>query len=141
LAPGAAEALAGPLDSGRVFGWRDQVVDGLDDSSHERWLADRDVELVRAEARVAGPGRLEVAGRGALGFDALVVATGSSPSLPDLPGLGGAQAWTTAEATSASEVPDRLAVVGGGVAGCELAQLYRRLGAEVTMLVRGERLL
>jgi dihydrolipoamide dehydrogenase len=58
-----------------------------------------------------------------------------------LPGLEGVEAWGTVEATSTSTLPSSLVVLGGGVAGCELAQLYRRLGAEVTIVQRDPRLL
>jgi dihydrolipoamide dehydrogenase len=137
LAPGLE---AGALDLERVFWWRDQVVDGRDDSAHANWLAERGVELVRGSGRALAPGRLDVDGR-ELAYDALVVATGSSPAVPPLPGLEGVERWGTAEATSTSDLPASLVVLGGGVAGCELAQLYRRLGAEVTVVQRGPRLL
>ena len=63
LVPGAAEAVTGTIDVARAFWHRDQVTGGGDDSSQERWLADRDVELVRGLARIAGPGAVEVDGR------------------------------------------------------------------------------
>jgi dihydrolipoamide dehydrogenase len=68
---------------------------------------------------------------------AVVVATGSEPARPPVDGLASARYWTTRDATSAREVPDRLIVLGGGVAGSELSQAYARLGAKVTLLVRG----
>jgi dihydrolipoamide dehydrogenase len=68
-----------------------------------------------------------------------VVATGSSPVTP--PELEGIEVWHTNDATSSHEVPAGLVVVGGGVAGCELAQLYRRLGSEVTIVQRNSRLI
>lgn len=135
LAPGAAEAVGGGLDVERLFWWRDQVVDGWDDTAHADWLAGLSVELVRGEGRVVAPGLVDVAGR-RIAFEHLVVATGSSPSIPDIPGLNGMDFWTTAEATAAREVPESLVVLGGGVAGCELAQLFCRLGARVTIVQR-----
>jgi pyruvate/2-oxoglutarate dehydrogenase complex dihydrolipoamide dehydrogenase (E3) component len=137
IAPGTA---LGPLDVAAVFEWRDKVVDRWEDDGHERWLADRRIELVRGEAQVAGPGRVDVEGR-ELEFDALVVATGSAPAIPPIPGLDRVEYWTTADATSAHAVPESLVVLGGGAAGCELAQLYARLGARVTIVQAGERLL
>jgi pyruvate/2-oxoglutarate dehydrogenase complex dihydrolipoamide dehydrogenase (E3) component len=137
LTPGLEGAT---LDLERVFWWRDQVVDGHDDSGHSAWLADRDVELVRGAALVVAPGRIEVAER-ELDYDALVVATGSSPAVPTIPGLDEVASWGTAEATSASVAPGSLIVLGGGAAGCELAQLYRRLGSEVTVIQNAPRLL
>ena len=85
------------------------------------------------------PGVVEAGGR-ELEYDRLVIATGSSPVSPTVAGLEEVDVWSTADATSAHEVPASLIVLGGGVAGSELAQLYRRLGSEVTILVRGDRL-
>ena len=136
-APGVA---AGALDVKEIFGWRDWVTSDWDDGGQVDWLADHGVELVRGEGHVARPGVVEAAGE-QLAYDYLVVATGSSPVSPPVAGLDGAEAWTTREATSSHEVPASLIVMGGGVAGCELAQLYRRLGSEVTIVQRGDRLM
>ena len=86
LVPGAAEAVTGTIDVERAFWHRDQVTGGLDDSSQEEWLADRDIELVRGHARVAGPGVVEVDGR-TIEFERILVATGSVPTIPPIPGL------------------------------------------------------
>jgi dihydrolipoamide dehydrogenase len=137
IAPGTR---LGPLDVAAVFEWRDKVVDHWQDDGHLEWLAERRVEVVRGEARVTGAGRLEVDGA-ELAFDTLVVATGSSPAIPPIPGLADVEYWTTQDATSAHAVPESLIVLGGGAAGCELAQLYARLGARVTIVQGGERLL
>jgi len=135
--PGVA---ASALDAKAVFGWRDWVTSDWDDAGQVDWLADHGVELVRGEGRVARPGVVEAAGD-QLAYDYLVVATGSSPVSPPVEGLDGAETWTTKEATSSHEVPASLIVMGGGVAGCELAQLYRRLGSEVTIVQHGDRLM
>ena len=74
------------------------------------------------------PGRIEV-GERELPYDELMVATGSLPQMPPIDGLDAVEPWTSREATSASEVPESLVVVGGGAVGCELAQFYSRLGA------------
>jgi pyruvate/2-oxoglutarate dehydrogenase complex dihydrolipoamide dehydrogenase (E3) component len=130
---------AWPLDVKGVFGWRDWVTSDWDDAGQVDWLGTQKVELVRGEGRVVRPGVVEVGGR-ELEYDRLVIATGSSPLSPPVDGLEDVESWTTADATSAHEVPRSLIVMGGGVAGCELAQLYRRLGAEVTVVERGDRL-
>jgi pyruvate/2-oxoglutarate dehydrogenase complex dihydrolipoamide dehydrogenase (E3) component len=135
LAPGAAEAVSGSLDLERVFWWRDQVVDGYDDGGHSTWLADRNIDLVRGEATIVEPGVVDVGGE-ALRYDGLVIATGSRPALPPVDGMADVPRWTTADATSTHEVPSSLVVIGGGASGVELAQLYRRLGAEVTIVQR-----
>jgi pyruvate/2-oxoglutarate dehydrogenase complex dihydrolipoamide dehydrogenase (E3) component len=135
-APGASEAVAGALDLERVFWWRDQVVEEYHDEGHETWLADRRAALVRGQATVVEPGRIEV-GDETLAYDSLVVATGSRPALPPVAGIADVPRWSTADATSSREVPESLVVVGGGASGAELAQLYARLGARVTIVQRG----
>jgi pyruvate/2-oxoglutarate dehydrogenase complex dihydrolipoamide dehydrogenase (E3) component len=131
---------AWPLNVKEIFDWRDRVVDDWDDAGQVKWLDEQHVGLVRGEGRVVRPGVVEAGGR-ELEYDHLVIATGSSPVSPPVDGLDDVVSVTTADATSAHEVPASLIVMGGGVAGCELAQLYRRLGSEVTILQRGDRLL
>jgi dihydrolipoamide dehydrogenase len=135
--PGVA---ASALDATEIFAWRDWVTSDWDDAGQAEWLDDHGVELVRGDGRVDRPGVVDVGGT-ELTYDSLVVATGSSPVSPPVEGLDGVEAWTTREATSSHEVPASLVVIGGGVAGCELAQLYRRLGSEVTIVQRGDRLM
>jgi dihydrolipoamide dehydrogenase len=129
-----------PLDVEEIFAWRDWVTSGWDDAGQVEWLDGQRVELVRGAGRVVRPGVVDAGGQ-ELEYDRLVVATGSSPLSPELAGLEDVESWQTADATSAHEVPASVIVMGGGVAGCELAQLYRRLGADVTMLLRGSRLM
>ena len=133
--PGASETATGALDLERIFWWRDQVVESWHDEGHGQWLADRDTTLIRGNATVVAPGVLDIEGQ-ELPYDKLVVATGSRPALPPVEGIADVPHWTTADATSAREVPESLIVVGGGASGVELAQLYRRLGAGVTIVQR-----
>jgi pyruvate/2-oxoglutarate dehydrogenase complex dihydrolipoamide dehydrogenase (E3) component len=140
LVPGAAEAVSGAIDVERAFWHRDQVTGSLDDSSQAEWLADRDIELVRGRARVTGPGRAEVGDR-TVEFARLLVATGSVPTIPPIPGLEDAGYWTNREATSTHEVPGRLIVIGAGPVGCELAQAFGRMGSSVTLVDLSDRLL
>ena len=72
---------------------------------------------------------------------AVVVATGSAPLLPPIEGLREAEPWTNREATTAEEPPERLAVLGGGVVGVELAQAWRTLGSQVTLVEAADRLI
>jgi pyruvate/2-oxoglutarate dehydrogenase complex dihydrolipoamide dehydrogenase (E3) component len=140
LAPGAAEAVTGALDLERVFWWRDQVTDGRDDSWHEGWIGEQEATLVRGDARVREPGVVTV-GEQELGYDALVVATGSSPAVPPIDGLEDVGYWTNREAVWAGEVPESLVVLGGGPVGVELAQFFHRCGARVTIVHGNEHLL
>jgi pyruvate/2-oxoglutarate dehydrogenase complex dihydrolipoamide dehydrogenase (E3) component len=138
LAPGAAEAV-GAVDPERVFWWRDQISE-KDDASQAEWLAKQDADLVRGTGVVAEPGLVTV-GERELPYDALLVATGSVPMTPPIDGLAEVPYWGSREGTSASAVPESLAIVGGGAVGCELAQAYARLGARVTLVQGGGRLL
>jgi pyruvate/2-oxoglutarate dehydrogenase complex dihydrolipoamide dehydrogenase (E3) component len=140
LAPGAAEAMTGRVDVERVFWWRDQVTDGRDDSWHAGWLADQRAELVRGEARVVGPG-VVVVGERELAFDDLVVATGSRPAVPAIDGLADVDYWTSRDAIWASAIPASLVVLGGGAVGVELAQFFRRVGSDVTLVEHNDHLL
>jgi pyruvate/2-oxoglutarate dehydrogenase complex dihydrolipoamide dehydrogenase (E3) component len=140
LAPGAAEAVTGGLDVGRVHWWRDQVTDGRDDSWHAGWLADQGAELVRGEARVSRPGAVAVGGR-EIEYGALVIATGSSPAVPPVPGLVEAGFWTSRDAVWAGDVPESLVVLGGGPVGVELAQFFHCLGSRVTIVEAYDRIL
>jgi pyruvate/2-oxoglutarate dehydrogenase complex dihydrolipoamide dehydrogenase (E3) component len=140
LAPGAAEAVTGELDAARVLWHRDQVTGDWDDSSQEQWLANRDIELVRGQAVVRGPGLVEAAGR-ELRYERLMIATGSVPSIPPIEGLDGVDYWTNREATSVREIPESLVVLGAGPVGCELAQFFNRMGAKVALADIADRLL
>ncbi len=68
--------------------------------------------------------------------DKILIATGSSPFIPQIPGLAGTPFWTSAEALIAEELPKHLVVMGGSVVALELAQAFLRLGSKVTILAR-----
>lgn len=68
--------------------------------------------------------------------DRILIATGASAAIPDIPGLADTPFWTSTEALVASEIPRRLLVLGGSVVALELAQAWHHLGAEVTVLAR-----
>jgi pyruvate/2-oxoglutarate dehydrogenase complex dihydrolipoamide dehydrogenase (E3) component len=140
LVPGAAEAVTGALDVERAFWHRDQVTGGLDDSSQVDYLAEHKIELVRGHAHITAPGTIEV-GERTIRYARLLIATGSVPSIPPVPGLDEIEYWTNRAATSTHEVPARLIVVGAGPVGCELAQVFSRMGSQVTIVDVSERLL
>src|SRR5690606_12827297 len=68
---------------------------------------------------------------------AVVVATGSVPRIPDIPGLAEARPWTSREATAMTQTPGRIAIIGGGVVAVEAATFLHDLGSAVTLLSRG----
>jgi dihydrolipoamide dehydrogenase len=122
-----------------ALAWRDFMVSGYSDSGQERWLADRGIDLLRGTGRLAGTGVVEVGGV-RHSAEHVVVATGSDPVVPPIPGLHELEGvWGTREATSMTAVPRRLLVLGGGSAGVELAQVVRRLGGEAVLIEGADR--
>ena len=132
---GAREAVTGPLDPAAVLARRTSFTDGWDDAGQAAWLSSAGIDLLRGHGRITGPREVQVGDR-TYRAQAVAVATGSTPVVPSIPGLDAVGAWGTREATGAESVPDRLLVLGGGVAGTELAFAFRSLGAEVTVLAR-----
>lgn len=139
--PGAGEAITRTLDAAAVLKRRDYFTANWQDDSQVKWLEDTGIELIRGHGWISAPRAVQVAGLDGNTYrlkarHAVVLATGSTPNQPPIAGLSDLQVWGTREATSAREVPERLAVVGGGVAGTELAQAFARLGSDVTLVAR-----
>src|SRR5919109_2121373 len=139
--PGVAEAVSGDLDAQAVLRRRDEIVHDLDDSSMEPWLTDRGVSVVRGRGRLDGERRVRAGDETLLARRAVVVATGSDALVPPIDGLREARPWTNREATTSKQVPARLIVLGGGVVGVELAQAWRTLGSQVTLIEAVDRLI
>jgi pyruvate/2-oxoglutarate dehydrogenase complex dihydrolipoamide dehydrogenase (E3) component len=132
-APGAREAVTGALDPRAAFEWRDFMVAGYDDTRKAAWLDSRGIELLRGAARLVGPGRVAV-GDEEWGAEHVVVATGSDPVIPPIPGLSDLDGiWTNREVTGLTQVPRRMLVLGGGPVGVEMAQAVHRMGASVAI--------
>ena len=138
--PGVAEAVSGVLDVEAVLRRRDEVVQDLDDEGHLPWLQKRGITLVRGHGRLNGERSVVVDGHWLTARDAVVIATGSTAAIPDVPGLADAHPWTNREATTAKRVPARLLILGGGVVGVEMADAYASLGAAVTLVEPLDRL-
>jgi pyruvate/2-oxoglutarate dehydrogenase complex dihydrolipoamide dehydrogenase (E3) component/uncharacterized membrane protein YdjX (TVP38/TMEM64 family) len=98
------------------------------------------VDVRRGQARIVSPWVVEVDGE-PISTRAIVIAAGAEPRVPDLPGLAEAGYLTSDTVWTLESLPERLLVFGGGPIGCELAQAFARLGSEVTMVQRAERLL
>jgi pyruvate/2-oxoglutarate dehydrogenase complex dihydrolipoamide dehydrogenase (E3) component len=123
------------LEAPDVLKRRDSFASHWKDDGQVKWLAGVPADLVRGPARLAGERRVQVGDTELTARQAVVVATGSRAVVPAP--LRGARPWTSREATSAHAVPRRLAVVGGGVVGCEMAAAWQALGAQVTIIARG----
>ena len=139
--PGVREAVTGELDVKAVLARRDEIIHDLDDSGMEPWLTERNVTIVRERGRLDGERRVVAGDETLVARRAVVVATGSDALVPPIDGLREAEPWTNREATTARSVPERLVVLGGGVVGVEMAQAWRTLGAQVTLIEAGDRLI
>lgn len=127
----------GTLDWGKLVHSRDRYIEGLND----RYLSTLEragIELVRGRGRFVGP-RTVAVGERELSADTVLLATGGRPVVPDLPG---AELGITSDGFFAlGERPARVAVVGSGYIAVELAGVFRALGSEVSMVLRGKQLL
>ncbi|MGW1653350.1 dihydrolipoyl dehydrogenase family protein [Streptomyces atratus] len=138
---GARQAVTGRLDSARVFARRNHYVTDWDDSGQAKWVRSIGADLFRGQGRIDGPRRVTVtrddsASQTLTARHAVAIATGSRPVLPDIPGIKDARPWTNRHGTDSSTVPARLAIVGGGGVGVEMATLWQGLGSQVTLLAR-----
>ncbi|WFF00141.1 NAD(P)/FAD-dependent oxidoreductase [Micromonospora sp. WMMD964] len=139
--PGAREAVTGDLDAAAVLGRRDSFASHWQDDGQVSWLASAGIALHRGQGRITSARVVEVTGDDGVtttltARHAVVVATGSSALLPDIPGLRESAPWSSREAASASSVPRRLAIIGGGVVAAEMATAFAALGSSVTVLAR-----
>lgn len=145
--PGVAEMLDGSLDVPAILARRDRFTHDHDDSGQIEWAGENSIEIIRGTGRLTGERVVEVTAPGG-GTDllharnAVVIATGSTASIPPTEGLREARPWTSRDVTNLREVPGRVAVIGGGVVACESAGWLRGLGArEVTVIEVEHRLL
>jgi pyruvate/2-oxoglutarate dehydrogenase complex dihydrolipoamide dehydrogenase (E3) component len=133
-APGAAQAVGGQPDASAALDWRNYMVSDYDDDGQVKWLADAGIELIRGDGRIIEPGVLEV-GRRRVTARHIVIATGSDPVIPPIPGLRELDGvWTNREATGVREIPESLVILGGGPVGVELAQAFAALGTDVHLV-------
>jgi pyruvate/2-oxoglutarate dehydrogenase complex dihydrolipoamide dehydrogenase (E3) component len=134
-------AATAEIDVDAALAWRDFMVSDYSDAGQEAWLTDHGIDLLRGSGRLAGPCAVEVDGVRYTADD-IVLATGAEPIIPPIRGLRELEGlWTSREATAMKAVPRRLLVLGGGRVGVELAQAVRRLGGEVVLSERSERVL
>jgi pyruvate/2-oxoglutarate dehydrogenase complex dihydrolipoamide dehydrogenase (E3) component len=132
---GAREAAASAeVDVEAALAWRDFMVSDYSDAGQERWLASKGIDLLRGSGRLTGPGAVEVDGVSHTAAH-VVLATGSDPIVPPVPGLQEIEGvWTNREVTSMKAIPRRLLILGGGPVGAEMAQAVCRLGGGVALV-------
>lgn len=120
---------------------RDEIAGGWDDSFAEQRFKDRGGHLFRGWGRLDGPRRVVVGDDSISARIGVVVATGSKPFIPPIPGLAEVDYWTNHEAIEANPLPKSMVILGGGAIGCELGQVFARFGCQVTMIEGSDRLM
>jgi len=134
-------AASAQVDVAAALAYRDFMVAGYSDAGQQAWLAGKGIDLIRGTGTLAGPGVVEVGGRRYTAAQ-VVLATGSDPVLPPVPGLRELDGvWGSREATGKKTVPRRLLILGGGPVGAEIAQVVRRLGGAVALVEAASHLL
>jgi pyruvate/2-oxoglutarate dehydrogenase complex dihydrolipoamide dehydrogenase (E3) component len=147
--PGVRETISddGP-DIAAVFAKRDAIIEHLTDQDRTASLRQAGIAVFHGFGRLSGERTVRVAyARGdtteaiLTARHAVVLATGTRPNVPEIPGLTQARPWTNRDLTTMTRVPPRALVVGGGPVAVEFATILTGLGSAVTLLVRGNTLL
>lgn len=134
------------LDVPAILARRDEIVAHRDDTGQVDWARGAGIDVLRGVGRLDGDRAVTVTAadgsvRRIFARLAVVLATGTTAALPPVPGLAEARPWISRDATNIAEVPGRVAIIGGGVVGCESATWLAALGAEVTLIQSNARLL
>lgn len=128
------------VDFPRVMAHVRSAIDAIAPDDSPAALRAAGVHVLTGSARLTGPDTADVDGR-QLRFRQALLATGAAPAVPPIPGLAAGSVLTSDTVWQMDALPGRLAVLGGGPIGCELAQAFARLGAEVTLVEAAGRLL
>ena len=121
------------LDFGQAVAWKDGVVSQMT-GGVAGLLKANGVEWLRGTGRFSSPTTIAVEGAEDVTFKSAVVATGSYPMRPPIPGLDSPRCVDSTGLLSQTEVPRRLVVLGGGIIGCEFASIFAHFGSEVTIV-------
>lgn len=136
----AAGVGGAELDWPATRDYRDYMIRHLDDSAQVGGYERAGATVFKGAGRITGPGTVSVDGH-ELAAEHIIIATGSDAVVPPIKGLDRVPFWTNREATTLTEIPRRVVMVGGSAVGVELGLFLRRYGAEVTILERSARLL
>lgn len=120
---------------------RAEATDNWDDKVAVERFVGKGGHFIRGEGRITAPDRVQVGDTELVARRGIVVASGTSPVIPPIPGLEGTPYWTNREALAAETLPGSLIVLGGGAIGLEMAQVFARFGVEVTIIEAEDRLI
>jgi pyruvate/2-oxoglutarate dehydrogenase complex dihydrolipoamide dehydrogenase (E3) component len=113
---------------------RDVATDDWDDRVAVERFERKGGHFVRGTGKLAGPGKVSVNGITYEASRAVVIATGTSPAIPPIPGLDRVTYWTNREAVKVEQLPKSLVILGGGAIGVELSQVFARFGVKVSII-------
>jgi pyruvate/2-oxoglutarate dehydrogenase complex dihydrolipoamide dehydrogenase (E3) component len=139
--PGFAGSSTVTADWGPVAKRVREATDNWNDKVAVDRFEGKGGHFVRGVGRLTGPTRVSVDGRTFEAGRAVLIATGSAPATPPIPGLAGVPYWTNRQAIEVEKLPRSLIVLGGGAIGLELAQVFARFGVAVTVVEASARLL
>ncbi len=127
------EASVPAIDFTRVMARIQDVITEIEPHDSVERFTRLGVDCVAGEARFINPWQVEIDGR-KLSAEKIILATGASPIIPPIPGLADAEPLTSENLWQLQTLPARLLIMGGGAIGCELAQAFQRLGAQVILV-------
>jgi pyruvate/2-oxoglutarate dehydrogenase complex dihydrolipoamide dehydrogenase (E3) component len=113
---------------------RNEATDNWDDRVAVERFEKKGGRFVRGTGKLTGPGNVSVNGTVFEATRGIVIATGTSPAIPAIPGLDDVPYWTNREAVKVEQLPATLAILGGGAIGLELGQAFARFGVKVTII-------
>jgi pyruvate/2-oxoglutarate dehydrogenase complex dihydrolipoamide dehydrogenase (E3) component len=113
---------------------RDVATDNWDDRVAVERFEHKGGHFVRGAGKLAGPGKVSVNGTIYEASRAIVIATGTSPAVPPIPGLDRVTYWTNRDAVKVERLPQSLVILGGGAIGVELSQVFARFGVRVSVI-------
>jgi pyruvate/2-oxoglutarate dehydrogenase complex dihydrolipoamide dehydrogenase (E3) component len=135
----AAPSLQGIIERKR------RIVKGMVDAHWNLFTTTPNMELIVGTGKFVGPRQIEVALESGetrmLRADRIYINTGSRTTVPEIPGLAQTPYLTSTSVMELDVLPEHLVIIGGGYIALEFAQIFRRLGSNVTVLLRGERFL
>ncbi len=128
------------FDLSKAVARKDQIVQGIIDGIYQGLKSNKNISFITGRAEFSSPIDIKIDGK-SLTSKNTILAVGSRPYLPDIPGLEEAGYITNDEALNLRELPDSMIIIGGGYIGVEFAQMYNRFGTKVTLLGRAKRLM
>lgn len=121
------------VDFAAVMARVQQVIKEIEPHDSVERFTDLGVDCIAGEARFISPWEVEVDGR-TISAEKIILATGASPVVPQIPGLDSVAPLTSENLWQLSTLPQRLLIMGGGAIGCEMAQTFQRLGSQVVLV-------